>query len=104
MYRCEEVLLPQAKPWLVRLAPFQISVRAGPKRWTVRDEILAVLAELMDERGEFRFRDLVARLNPDNDLRRRWAMEKALMRLCADEEPGSTLTRVGSGCCWVARS
>ncbi len=76
-----EVQSPQAKPWLVRLEAFQIGVRPGPQRWTVRDEILAVLPELINERGEFRLGDLVARLNPDDDLRRRWAVEKALARM-----------------------
>ena len=81
-----EVQSPQTKPWLVRLESFQIGVRPGPEHRTVRDEILAVLADVVDERGEFRLRDLVARLNPDKDLRRQWAVEKALLRLCADEE------------------
>jgi hypothetical protein len=89
-----EVQSPQAKPWLIRLESFQIRVRPGPQRVTVRDEILAVLPELVDERGEFTMQDLVARLNPDNDNRTRWAVEKALMRLRAVEEPGSALTRL----------
>ena len=65
-----EVPSPQAKPWLIRLESFQIGVRPGPLRWTVGDEILAVLPELVDERGEFRLADLVAHLNPDKDQRR----------------------------------
>ena len=89
-----EVQSPQAKPWLIRLESFQIRVRPGPQRVTVRDEILAVLPELVDERGEFTMQDLVARLNPDNDNRTRWAVEKALLRLRAVEEPGSALTRL----------
>ena len=76
-----EVQSPQAKPWLIRLEGFQIGVRPGPERWTVRDEILAVLPELVNEHGEFTLRDLIARLNPDNGERRRWAVEKAVARL-----------------------
>ncbi len=76
-----EVQSPQAKPWLVRLEAFQIGVRPGPLRQTVRDEILAVLPKLVDEHGEFTMRDLMARLNADNEERRRWAVEKALRRL-----------------------
>ncbi len=79
-----EVQSPQAKPWLVRLEAFQIGVRPGPQRRTVRDEILAVLVELVDERGAFTERDLMARLNPDKQARRRWAVEKALTRLAMD--------------------
>ncbi|HQU00468.1 MAG TPA: hypothetical protein PLG60_08180, partial [Acidimicrobiales bacterium] len=62
---------PQAKPWLVRLEAFQVRLRPGPYPLTLRDEVLAVLPEMVDERGEFRLRDLVVRLNPDNELRRR---------------------------------
>ena len=63
-----EVQSPQAKLWLVRLEASQIGVRPGPNRLTLRDEVIAVLPELIAERGEFRLRDLVARLNLDNDL------------------------------------
>ncbi len=87
-----EVQSPQAKPWLVRLASFQIGVRPGPQRVTVRDEILAMLPELVDGRGVFRLRDLVARLNSDNDLRRRCAVEKAIQRMEV-----TSLVRLGAG-------
>ena len=99
-----EVQSPQAKPWLVRLEAFRIGVRLGPEHVTVRDEILAVLRERVDENGEFRVRDLVVRLNPDEDLRRQWAVEKALMRLCADEELAGALVRVGLGRYRVVKS
>ena len=92
-----EVRSPQAKPWLVRLEVFQIGVRPGPYRLMLRDEILAVLPELVDERGEFRLRDLVARLNPDNDQRRRWAVERTLARLFVRGLPAVTFTRTGWG-------
>ena len=93
-----EVQSPQAKPWLIRLEVFQIGVRPGPARWTVCDEILAVLPELVDERGVFRLGDLIARLNPDNDVRRRWAVEKALWRLTHASSPtDKNLMHLGSG-------
>ncbi len=92
-----EVQSPQAKPWLVRLEAFQIGVRPGPQRWTVRDEILAVLPELVDERGEFRSADLVARLNPDNEERRRWAVEKTLWRFVRMAGGEITIEPLGRG-------
>ena len=76
-----EVAIPQAKPWLIRLEVFQIGVRPGPQCWAVRDEILAVLPEIVNQHGEFTERDLMARLNPDKQVRRRRAVEKALTRL-----------------------
>lgn len=88
---------PQAKPWLIRLESFQIGVRPGPQRRTVRDEILSVLPELVDERGQFRLRDLVARLNPDNDPRRRWAVEKAVQRLASGRGSSASLQCLGRG-------
>ena len=94
-----EVPSPQAKPWLVRLESFQIGVRSGPQRLTVRDEILAVLPELINERGEFRLGDLVARLNPDNDLRRRWAVERAVCRLhVTGGAEDARIARIKPGC------
>ena len=93
-----EVRVPQAKPLLVRLSLFQLNIRPGRSAHTVRDEILAVLPELIDEDGEFRLRDLVARLNPDNDLRRRWAVERTLSRLFVGGLPdGGNFVRSGWG-------
>ncbi len=92
-----EVPSPQAKPWLVRLEAFQIGVRPGPQRWTVRDEILSVLPELVDERGEFRLADLVARLNPDKDQRRQWAVEKAVWRMAGASGMSLPLVALGIG-------
>ena len=43
---------PQAKPWLVRLPAFRVGPRLERRTGRVRDEILAVLPELVDERGE----------------------------------------------------
>lgn len=96
---------PQAKPWLVRFESFQIGVRPGPYRLTLRDEVVTVLPELVDERGEFRLRDLVACLNPDNELRRRWAVERTLSRLFVSGLPDdSTIVRSGWGRYRVAES
>ena len=88
---------PQAKPWLVRLPAF----RMGPRleRWTgrVRDEIEAVLPELVDEHGEFTMRELMTRLNPVNAERRRWAVEKAVWRLARVPAGSITLRGLGHG-------
>ena len=100
-----EFVGPQAKPWLIRLPTFEIGVRPGPYRLTLRDEVMAALPELVAERGEFRLRDLVARLNPDNDLRRRWAVERTLTRLLNEGLPnGSTIVRTGWGRYKVSRA
>ncbi len=82
----------------MRLESFQIGVRPGPYRLILRDEVVAVLPGLVDERREFKLHDLVARLNPDNDLRRRWAVEKTLARLFHTGLPdGSMIVRTGRG-------
>lgn len=41
-----EFVGPQAKPWLIRLPTFEIGVRPGPYRLTLRDEVMAALPEL----------------------------------------------------------
>ena len=96
------MLGPQAKPWLVRLPVFRVGPRL--ERWTgrVRDEIEAVLPELVDERGEFTMKELMARLNPGNEDRRRWAVEKAVRRLakCVSGTEASTLRRCEPGRYW----
>ena len=92
-----EVLLTHAKPRLVRLAPFRVGPRQERQTGRVRDEILAVLPELVDERGEFRSADLVARLNPDNEERRRWAVEKTLWRFVRMAGGEITIEPLGRG-------
>ena len=63
----------------------------------MRDEILAVLLELIDEHGEFMMRDLLSRLNPE-DENRRWAVEKAVWRLVQRPLRVATIvTRRGPG-------
>lgn len=86
-----EVRVPQAKPLLVRLSPFRLNIRPGKSARTVRDEILAVLPELIDEHGELMMCDLLSRLNPEGDNRRRWAVEKAVWRM-ANTAPFETLS------------
>ena len=93
-----EVPSPQAKPWLVRLEAFQIGVRPGPQRWTVRDEILSVLGELVGADGILTQRDVVAWLNPSGDERRRWAIGRALWRMAHRRREGDpVLEAVGRG-------
>ena len=59
-----EVPIPQAKPQLVRLATFRVGVRPGRGAQCVRNEILAVLDQLVGSDGILAQRDVVARLNP----------------------------------------
>ena len=69
-----------------------------PERQTgrVRDEILVVLPELIDERGEFTMRQVQARLNPGNDARRGWAVEKAVQRM--SRQLPNRILLLGGGC------
>ncbi len=97
-----DVLAPQTKRWLVRPEVFQIGVRPGSSRWTVHDEILVVLPELVDGREELRFADLVVRLNPDNDERRWWAVEKAVWRMAGTSGMSLPLIALGIGRCHAA--
>lgn len=83
-----EVLLTHAKPRLVRLAAFRVGPRPERQTGRVRDEILAVLPELVDEWGEFTMSQVMARLNPDEEERRGWAVEKAMQRLGRGGGPG----------------
>lgn len=47
----------------------------------MRTEILAVLDEFVSEDGILTQRDIVTRLNPAGDERRRWAIGRALWRM-----------------------
>ena len=91
-----EILLTHAKPRLVRLAPFRVGPRQERQTGRVRDEILAVLPELVNEWGEFTMRQVQARLNPGNDARRGWAVEKAMQRLSVRSD-GHVLKALGGG-------
>ena len=64
----------------------------------MRDEIEAVLPEIVDVRGQFTMRDLMSRLNPQNEDRRRWAVEKAVLRLSrCSKQSGQRITPLGLG-------
>jgi hypothetical protein len=65
----------------MRLAGFWVGARPGKSARRVRTAILTVLEELIREDGILTQRDVVARLNPANDERRRWAIEWALWRM-----------------------
>ena len=65
----------------MRLASFRVGVRPGRTERCVRTEILAVLDELVGDDGILAQRDVVARLNPGGEERRRWAIERALWRM-----------------------
>ncbi len=90
--------IPQAKPWLVRLASFRVGVCPGRTEHCVRTEILAVLDELVGENGILTQRNVVAQLNPDGDERRRWAIERALWRMAHRRREGDpALVALGPG-------
>ncbi len=92
-----EVPIPQAKPWLVRLASFRVGFRPERRTDRMRDEICAVLPELVDEHGEFTKRAVMARLNPGRDERRGWAVDKALQRMARSDREAGGVVRVASG-------
>ena len=83
-----EVPIPQAKPRLVRLASFRVGVRPGRTERCVRTEILAVLDELVGSDGILTQRAVVARLNPEDDERRNWAIARALWRMAHQRRDG----------------
>ena len=89
-----EVPIPQAKPWLVRLASFRVGFRPERRTDRMRDEICAVLPELVDEHGEFTKRAVMARLNPGRDERRGWAVDKALQRMARSDREAGGVVRV----------
>ncbi len=93
-----EVQSPQAKPRLVRLTSFRVGVRPGKSARCVRNEILAVLGELVGADGILTQRDVVAWLNPSGDERRRWAIGRALWRMAHRRREGDpVLEAVGRG-------
>lgn len=97
-----EALLTHAKPRLVRLTAFRVGPRPERRTGRVRDEILAVLPELVGARVEFTMNALMTRLNPGNEDRRQWAVEKAVRRLARSVSgtEASTLRRCEPGRYW----
>ncbi len=90
--------IPQAKPWLVRLASFRVSVRPGRTARCVRTEILMVLDELVGSDGIVTLRDVAVRLNTSGDVRRDGAIQRAMWRMVHRRRAGDpVLEAVGPG-------
>jgi hypothetical protein len=76
---CVERVLPHPNEWLVELEPFTVSTRLLTRPGTAREELLAAISGLVDERGEFRVTELLRSLNATHDRRRYWTLKRALL-------------------------
>ena len=77
-----EVSIPHTNSPLLPIAPFTVPKRIRDKRNTIRREILATIDELCYASGaEFRLDTLLSVLNPEDDLQRRWAVQRAVSRM-----------------------
>ena len=91
--------IPQAKPWLVRLAPLSIELRTLRRPGTARERVLVALDELGVEAGdEFAMRDVYGQLGIIMGTREYRAVQRAIDRMyrgCRGRAP--ELERVGLG-------
>ena len=94
-----EVSTPHTNSPLLAIAAFTVPRRIRDKRNTVRREILATIDTLCCVSGaEFRLDALLRALNPDDDLQRRWAVQRAVSRMFrGDNGWPPELTRVRPG-------
>jgi hypothetical protein len=77
-----EVPIPHTNSPLLPIAPFTVPKRVRDKLDTARREILEAIDDLCASGGaEFRLDALMDILNPDNDVQRRWTVEKAVSRM-----------------------
>ena len=96
--RFVEMQIPQAKPWMVRLAPFQIELRTLRQPGTVRERALAALDELGVRAGdEFAMRDVYGHLGILMGTREYRAVQRAIDRMYRGDRGGR---RNSSGCGW----
>ena len=70
---------PYPNEWLVDLEPFTVPTRLLTRPGTAREEILAAVPGLADERCEFRVSELLRSLNPGRDRRRYLTLKRALL-------------------------
>lgn len=91
--------MPQAKPRLVRLAPFQIELRTLRRTGTARERVLAALDELgVEADDEFAMRDVYGRLGILTGKREYRAVQRAIDRMYRGDRgraPGLERVRVG---------
>ncbi len=74
--------VPQAKPWLVRLALFSIELRTLRRPGTARERVLAALDELGVRAGdEFAMRDVYGQLGIIMGTREYRAVQRAIDRM-----------------------
>ena len=77
-----EMQIPQAKPWLVRLAPFQIELRTLRQPGTARERVLAVLDELGVRADDvFAVRDVYGQLGIFTGTKDHGAVQRAIDRM-----------------------
>lgn len=77
-----EVSIPHTNSPLLPIAAFTVPKRLRDKPNTVRREVLEVIDGLCSPRSaEFRLDTLLNILNPENDLQRRWAVQRAVSRM-----------------------
>ncbi|NNN09791.1 MAG: hypothetical protein HKL85_11460 [Acidimicrobiaceae bacterium] len=95
-----EVPIPQAKPWLVRLAPFRIETRTLRRPSTARERVLGALTELgvLPGRAEFQMSDIYRHLGVAVRSTEYLALQRAIDRMYrGDRGRAPELTRVGLG-------
>ena len=98
--RIVEAPILQAKPWLVRLAPFRIETRTLRRPGTARERVLAVLDELGVGTGgvEFQMSDVYRHLGVAVRSTEYLALQRAIDRMYrGDRGREPELTRVGLG-------
>ncbi len=94
-----EVSAPHTNSPLLAIAAFTVPRRIRDKRNTVRREILEVIGALCGPGSdEFRLDALLTILNPENDLQRLWAVQRAVSRMHrGDNDWPPELVRVRPG-------
>ena len=101
--RFVEMQIPQAKPWLVRLAPFRVDLRTLRQPGTARERVLAALDAMSVEAGDmFTVRDVYGYLGIVTGTRERGAVQRAIDRMYrGDRGRAPELERVKVG--WYRR-
>ncbi len=98
-----EAPVPQAKPWLVRLAPLRIELRTLRQPGTARERALAALDELGVGAGDvFAVRDVYGQMGIVTGTKEHGAVQRAIDRMYrGDRGRAPELERVRVG--WYRR-